>query len=98
MVAVEKGKLDLVARRARARALAAADMRALSALVGQYCMEEYRVQMWDHQGRVPGRYGEGTREWARNAVSTIRQKGFDKALHSSRQRHASSIYRNYTFR
>ena len=56
------------------------------------------VSMWSHGGRVSGRWGRGSAKWAANAPSTVKAKGFNKPLFSSRGSYGSRIYtKGYTW-
>lgn len=90
------GKLQ---KNARKRRLKATDVRGLAAEFEDYYMGKRRRQMWSTPGGViRGRYGKGSKAWRRNAPSTIRQKGFNKPLYSSRGPYGSSILKGYEFR
>lgn len=60
---------------------------------------EWRLNaMWTHRGKVRGPWGAGSSLWAWNAPSTVKGKGFNKPLFSSRGPYGSRIWRQgYTW-
>jgi len=80
-------------RRMDLRTVKATDLTWLGRDFERYLFEDRLPNMWRNQGVVRGRYGKGSKRWAKNAPSTIKGKGFDKAMHSGRQRFSSSMAR-----
>jgi hypothetical protein len=71
------------------------DLRWLAAGFEKYIMGKRMRSMWDHQGQISGRYGEGSKKWARNSDWVAGVKGFNKPLFGSPGR--SRIESSYQF-
>lgn len=71
------------------------DLRWFAADFEGYIMGKRMRSMWTHQGQISGRYGEGSKKWARNSDWVAGVKGFNKPLFGSRGR--SSIQQSYQF-
>ena len=83
-------------KRCDRRATRAADVRKIKKNFEDYIFKKRLPNMWKRPyGRVQGRYGKGSSSWADNAPSTIRQKGFNKPMYSSRGPFGSRIKKSY---
>lgn len=88
------GGLERMIRRQDKRVVMMVDLRWLGKKLDKYLFKLRLPNMWRNQGVVRGRYGKGSRKWADNLLSTIRGKGFNKPLFSSRGRWGSSLIRH----
>lgn len=79
-------------RRARAE-----DVKWIKKDFHDHIMNWRLPQMWMKKpyGLVKGQYGKGTARWAPNAASTVKSKGFNKPMFSSRGRYGSRILKSY---
>lgn len=71
--------------------------RWLGEMLEEYLMDKRIPNQWKNGGVVKGRYGKGSKKWAMNAPSTVKAKGFNKPLFSSRGRRGSSLLRGYIY-
>ena len=83
--------MDAIGRRMKKRLNKAKSIRWLCEDFHDH-IDDRLDAMWRNQGQVPGRWGRGSSKWAPNAPSTVRQKGFNKPLFSSRGPYGSHIY------
>lgn len=89
--------LDRIQRVNALRKLKAEDtaslMRRFKARINDRIWEQYQ-----NSGVVSGPYGTGSYRWAKNKPSTIRKKGFNKPMFSSRGPYGTSLLKAYSFR
>lgn len=88
--------LDKIRRVNALRRVKATDMKGL-AKEFETRIKRRVWRMFQGRGVVTGPYGEGSRKWARNRPSTIKGKGFDKPMFSSRGPYGSSLIKAATF-
>lgn len=86
--------LTRMIRRQDKRVVMMVDLQWIGRLLKKYIFEVRLPAMWDNRGKVPGKYGAGSETWAENKPSTVKAKGFNKPMHSSRARRGSSMARN----
>jgi len=88
---VEVRNMDSIGRNLTRRVLMAQDLEWINEQFQDYMLGDRKETQWRNQGRIPGPYGAGSETWQENATATIKKKGFNKPLFSSRGSYGSSI-------
>jgi len=86
------GMKRLISRMDR-RTVKAAALKWLGEDFKRYLFENRLPNMWRNKGVIHGPYGKGSTRWADNARSTVKKKGFNKPMFSSRGAWGSSLIR-----
>lgn len=90
-------RLSHMVKRMDRRTALARDLRWLKDDFEEYILEKRLPNQWRNRGVVRGKYGKGSYKWADNAPSTIKAKGFNKPMFSSRGSYGSSLIKEYAF-